>query len=94
MSFFGKLAALTDRTAFEVRLAGLRAREWVVYVKRPFAGPEQMLAYLGRYTYRVAIANSRLVALADGRVSFRWRDYRHHNKSKVMTIAAFNRAKK
>ena len=60
----------------------------VVYAKRPFAGPEAMLAYLGRYTHRVAIANSRLVALAGGEVSFRWRDYRHHNKNKVMTLAA------
>lgn len=62
--------------------------EWVVYAKRPFAGPEAVLAYLGRYTHRVAISNTRLIALADGRVSFRWRDYRHHNKSKVMTLAA------
>src|SRR6266446_6800659 len=60
----------------------------VVYAKRPFAGPEAVLAYLGRYTHRVAISNTRLIALADGRVSFRWRDYRHHNKSKVMTLAA------
>src|ERR1700693_171019 len=60
----------------------------VVYAKRPFAGPEALLAYLGRYTHRVAISNTRLIALADGRVSFRWRDYRHHNKSKVMTLAA------
>jgi hypothetical protein len=60
----------------------------VVYAKRPFAGPAQVLAYLGRYTHRVAIANSRLVALAGGKVSFRWRDYRHHNKLKLMTLAA------
>jgi hypothetical protein len=57
----------------------------VVYAKRPFAGPAQALAYLGRYTHRVAIANSRLVALAGGKVSFRWRDYRHHDKLKLMT---------
>jgi hypothetical protein len=60
----------------------------VVYAKRPFAGPAAVLAYLGRYTHRVAIANSRLIALTGGQVSFRWRDYRHHNKSKVMTLAA------
>jgi len=60
----------------------------VVYAKRPFAGPAQALAYLGRYTHRVAIANSRLVALAGGKVSFRWRDYRHHDKLKLMTLAA------
>ena len=60
----------------------------MVYAKRPFAGPEQVLAYLGRYTHRVAIANSRLVTLDDDEVSFRWRDYRHHDKTKVMTLAA------
>src|SRR5205085_12249715 len=60
----------------------------VVYAKRPFGGPEQVLDYLGRYTHRVAVANSRLVGLAEGRVSFRWKDYRHHDKQKVMTLAA------
>jgi hypothetical protein len=60
----------------------------VVYAKRPFGGPEQVLGYLGRYTHRVAIANSRLVSLAGGRVSFRWKDYRHHDKQKVMTLGA------
>ena len=60
----------------------------VVYAKRPFAGPAAVLAYLGRYTHRVAIANSRLIALAGGQVSFRWRDYRHHDKNKVMTLPA------
>ena len=60
----------------------------MVFAKRPFAGPEQVLAYLGRYTHRVAIANSRLVTLAGDEVSFRWRDYRHHDKIKVMTLAA------
>jgi hypothetical protein len=66
----------------DLRLTELRRVEWVVYAKRPFAGPEALLAYLGRYTHRVAISNTRLIALAGGRVSFRWRDYRHHNKSK------------
>src|SRR2546421_4960643 len=60
----------------------------VVYAKRPFGGPEQVLDYLGRYTHRVAIANSRLVGLTEGRVSFRWKDYRHHDKQKVMTLGA------
>jgi Putative transposase len=61
----------------------------VVYAKRPFGGPEQVLDYLARrYTHRVAIANSRLVDLADGRVSFLWKDYRHHDKRKVMTLDA------
>ena len=88
LAFFGGLAALAGEIAFTRRLAELRRVEWVVYAKRPFAGPEAVLAYLGRYTHRVAISNTRLIALADGRVSFRWRDYRHHNKSKVMTLAA------
>jgi hypothetical protein len=88
LEFFARLTGLADPAVFARRLAQLRRREWVVYAKRPFAGPEAVLAYLGRYTHRVAIANSRLVALAGGEVSFRWRDYRHHNKNKVMTIAA------
>ena len=88
LAFFGTLARLADAGVFARSLAELRRVEWVVYAKRPFAGPAAVLAYLGRYTHRVAIANSRLVALAGGRVSFRWRDYRHHNKNKVMTLAA------
>ena len=55
--------------------------DWVVYAKQPFGGPEQVLAYLGRYTHRVAIANSRLVGMADGKVSFRWRDYRREGRA-------------
>ena len=60
----------------------------VVYAKPPFGGPAQVLAYLGRYTHRVAIANSRLVNLTDDDVAFRWKDYRHHGKSKIMTLDA------
>jgi len=66
----------------------LRQRKWVVYAKRPFAGPARVLAYLARYTHRVAIANSRLLSLCDGTVSFRWRDYKDNNKSKVMALEA------
>jgi hypothetical protein len=88
LEFFGTLARLADTTAFTRCLAELRRVEWVVYAKRPFAGPAAVLAYLGRYTHRVAIANSRLVAIAGDRVSFRWRDYRHHSKNKVMTLEA------
>ena len=88
LGFFGALARLADPAVFARRLAALRRIEWVVYAKRPFAGPEAVLAYLGRYTHRVAIANSRLVALSGNEVSFRWRDYRHHNKNKVMTLTA------
>ena len=83
-----RLPGWPTRAAFTRCLAELRRIEWVVYAKRPFAGPAAVLAYLGRYTHRVAIANSRLVALTDGQVSFRWRDYRHHNKNKIMTLAA------
>ena len=60
----------------------------VVYAKRPFAGPQQVLAYLGRYTHRVALANSRLIRLANGQVSFTWKDYRREGETKVMTLAA------
>ena len=88
LAFFGALARLADAATFARCLADLRRIEWVVYAKRPFASPAAVLAYLGCYTHRVAIANSRLVALAGGQVSFRWRDYRHHNKNKVMTLTA------
>jgi len=67
-------------------LTELRSTDWVVYAKPPFGGPEQVIAYLGRYTHRVAIGNHRLLALEEGRVRFRWRDYAHGNKQKVMTL--------
>ena len=66
----------------------LRRINWVVYAKPPFGGPEQVLAYLGRYTHRVAIANSRLISLSDGKVRFTWKDYRQDGKTKVMTLDA------
>ena len=88
LRFSGALANLTEPRAFAERLGALRAAEWVVYSKRPFAGPEQVLVYLGRYTHRVAIANSRLTRLDDGQVSFTWKDYRHEAKTKVMTLTA------
>jgi hypothetical protein len=88
LRFSGGLAALAEPAAFAERLGTLRGIEWVVYAKRPFAGPEQVLAYLGRYTHRVAIANSRLIGIRDGQISFAWKDYRHHGKLKVMTLAA------
>ena len=86
LGFFGELAALTRPVAFAQRLRQLRRIDWVVYAKPPFGGPAQVLAYLGRYTHRVAIANSRLVSLTDTTVAFRWKDYRHHGKPKVMTL--------
>ena len=68
-------------------LAPVARAEWVVYAKPPFGGPEQVLKYLGRYTHRVAISNSRLVEFADGEVTFRWKDYRHESRHKVMRLA-------
>lgn len=88
LQFFGHLAHLIEPAAFGRQLNALRKLEWVVYAKRPFGGPEQVLAYLGRYTHRVAIANSRLLTCEHGRVRFRWKDYRAGNKSKVMTLDA------
>jgi hypothetical protein len=76
LAFFGELAPLADPAAFAAHLAPLRRAEWVVYAKRPFGGPEAVLAYLSRYTHRVAISNSRLVAMDQRGVSFRWKDYR------------------
>ncbi len=75
-------------TAFATGLDQLRRIEWVVYAKPPFGGPEQVLAYLGRYTHRVAIANRRLVSLFDGKVRFAWKDYRQDGKTKLMTLDA------
>jgi len=88
LQFFSDLTPLKAPSPFKQYLAPLCRSEWVVFAKRPFAGPEQVLAYLARYTHRVAIANSRLVKLEEGQVSFRWRDYRHHDKPKVMSLAA------
>lgn len=84
----GSLAPLADPAAFTAWLAGLRRQPWVVYCKPPFAGPEQVLASLGRYTHRVAISNERLVGLAAGRVRFRWRDYADGNRVKRMELDA------
>jgi Putative transposase/Transposase zinc-binding domain len=82
----GGLAALAEPAAFAAWLAQLRQPAWVVYCKPPFAGPEHVLAYLGRYTHRVALSNDRLVAVADGRVRFRWRDYADGDRVKVMEL--------
>jgi hypothetical protein len=88
LGFFGELAALARPAAFADRLSALRHQEWVVYAKPPFGGSQQVLAYLGRYTHRVAIANSRLVSVDAGQVAFRWRDWRRHGKAKMMVLAA------
>jgi hypothetical protein len=88
LQFFTDLAALKDVDQFRAFLAPLRRTEWVVYAKKPFTGPKQVLAYLARYTHRVAIANSRLLDLDQAYVSFRWTDYRENGrlKSKVMRL--------
>ena len=90
LQFFGEYAALTDARAFVDWLAPLRACEWVVYAKHPFAGPAAVLAYLSRYTHRVAISNQRLLALDERGVTFRWKDYRAKGKTryKTMTLSA------
>ena len=88
LGFFGALAGLAEPATFVRRLRELRRVEWLVYAKPPFGGPAQTLAYLGRYTHRVAIANARLVSITDTDVAFRWRDYRHHGKAKLMTLNA------
>jgi hypothetical protein len=76
LEFFSSLQSLRDRSSFLDYLAPLRKAEWVVYPKRPFTGPDQVLDYVGRYTHRVAISNNRLLEIAEGNVTFRYRDYR------------------
>ena len=88
LRFFSSLAHLAEPAAFAEHLDQLRRVDWVVYAKAPFGGPEQVLAYLGRYTHRVAIANSRLISLADGKVRFTWKDYRQDGKTKTMALDA------
>src|SRR5438132_10259567 len=89
LSFFGALAPLRDRRDFRRHLSGPRKAEWVVYAKAPFAGPEQVLAYVARYTHRVAISNDRLIGIDDdGNVRFRWKDYRNGNRPKRMALTA------
>ena len=91
LSFFGDHAFLAAAQSFAAYLAPLRKAEWVVYAKRPFGGPEAVLAYLSRYTHRVAIANSRLIAVDKRGVTFKWKDYRIEGKDryKQMTLGTF-----
>jgi hypothetical protein len=90
LKFFGEHIDLADIDVFADWLTPLRQCEWVVYAKRPFAGPEAVLAYLSRYTHRVAISNSRLVALDERGVTFRWKDYRAEGRTrqKLMTLSS------
>jgi hypothetical protein len=90
LQFFSEHAALSDATTFANWLAPLRQCEWVVYAKRPIAGPEAVLEYLSRYRHRVAISNSRLVAMDEHGITFRWKDYRAKGRTryKTMTLEA------
>src|SRR6267378_3148839 len=87
LRFHGGLRPLAQRKTFAAWLRPLFRKDWVVYSKRPFGGPEHVLRYLGRYTHRVAISNHRLVSFADGKVTFRWRDSAHSNEQKLMTLS-------
>jgi hypothetical protein len=86
LKFLGALDSLTNHTAFAEYLAPLRTIEWVVYAKRPFSGPEAVLAYLSQYTHRIAISNSRLVAYDDKVITFKWKDYRLKGSKRYTTM--------
>jgi Putative transposase/Transposase zinc-binding domain len=86
LAFFGNHAALAEKRAFATFLAPLRKAEWVVYAKRPFGGPQAVLAYLSRYTHRVAISNRRLISADDAGVTFKWKDYRIQGPGRYKTM--------
>jgi hypothetical protein len=88
LQFFGTLESLRDRRAFGQQWAQAKAFKWVVYAKRPFAGPPQVLDYVGRYTHRVAISNHRLIEIENDQVRFEWKDYRTGGQVKTMTLSA------
>jgi putative transposase/transposase-like zinc-binding protein len=87
LHFHGDLKLLAEPKVFAAWLRPLYRQDWVVYLKRPFGGPEYVVHYLGRYTHRVAISNHRLVSLTDGQVTFRWRDSAHHNEQKLLPLS-------
>ena len=89
LAFFGSMAELAEKRAFLRHLSPVRKKRWVVYAKAPFAGPEAVLAYLSRYTHRVAISNSRLIGFDEAKVTFRYKDYRRNgaDRQQVMTLA-------
>jgi hypothetical protein len=87
LHFHGDLKLLAQPKTFAAWLRPLHRQDWVVYLKRPFGGPEYVVHYLGRYTHRVAISNHRLVSFSDGQVTFRWRDSAHHNEQKLLTLS-------
>ena len=86
LAFFGEIAGLRRREAFAAHLSPLRRKNWFVYAKPPFAGPQSVLAYLSRYTHRVAISNSRLIALDEAGVTFRYKDYRRNGSERYRTM--------
>jgi len=88
LTFPGSLQPLTQEPTFRCFLRSLFRQDWIVYAKPPFGGPQHVLHYLARYTHRVAISNHRLIAFADGQVTFRWKDYAHGSKQKLMTVTA------
>jgi predicted Zn-ribbon and HTH transcriptional regulator len=88
LHFHGDLEELADGKNFARYVASLAAIDWVVYAKPPFGGPERVLDYLGRYTHRIAISNNRLIELKDGQVTFTYKDYKHEQRQKVMTLSA------
>jgi rubredoxin len=85
--FHGNLTLLAQPSTFAAWLRPLFRKDWVVYAKPPFGGPQYVLQYLGRYTHRVAISNHRLVSLTDGHVTFRWRDSAHYNEQKLLPLS-------
>jgi predicted Zn-ribbon and HTH transcriptional regulator len=88
LTFPGRMKMLAKSKAFHAFLRPLFRKDWVVYAKPPFGGPEHVLQYLARYTHRVAISNHRIVNFADGKVTFRWKDYAHKSKQRLMTVSA------
>ena len=88
MGFYGDQKGLRDPKLFGALVRSLYRQDWVVYIKPPFGGPEYVLHYLARYTHRVAISNHRLVSFQQGKVSFRWKDYAHGSKQRIMTLSA------
>jgi hypothetical protein len=88
LKFFNDLAPLADAKSFATAMAPLRRGEWIVFAKRPFAGPDQVLTCLARYTHRIAISNRRLTVLDDTSVAFSWRDYAHGGTQRLMRLHA------
>lgn len=88
LGFHGNQKYLANSKEFEKLLSSLYSKEWIVYCKPPFKNASCVVEYLGRYTHRVAISNSRIVSMKDGNVTFKWRDYKDKCKSKLMTLAA------